>query len=352
MRHTLTLSCAAALLSLPLVSCENASDQDTDSATSAQTVTLYTSVDDSFARMVVDAFEDETGIRVDVLGDTEATKTTGLVSRLQAEAANPTADVWWASEPMGTILLDESGILEPGGVEGSVGEDWPQALRSDDWSWVGNAVRARVIGYSTGRVENPPTTMAQLTEPRYKGRVGIARPQFGTTRIHMSILADTWGMENFEAWLEAMVANGVRLYDGNATVVRAIAMGEIDIALTDTDDIWSGQENGWEVDLVYETREDHDRWPSAGPALIPNTVAVVRGAPHPGPAARLAAYLASPTVERLLYESTTNNTPIDPDLRAEYGGDVLDISHLPDYRGAAGMVGEAMDACERVLMSP
>lgn len=358
MRYIHAYSFPLVLLSLMLISCSESTGTGADATpTSKQTVTLYTSVDDTFARMVVDAFEAETGIRVRVLGDTEATKTTGLVARLQAESGNPTADVWWSSEPMGTIALARAGVLEAGGMAGAVDDDWPEALRGEDWSWVGNAVRARVIGYASDRVDDPPTTMAQLAQARFKGRIGMARPQFGTTRIHMAILADRWGMENFGAWLGAMRANGVRLYDGNATIVRALSLGEIDIGLTDTDDIWSGQANGWKVDLVYEgptdpASSDDPRWPSAGPTLIPNTVAIIKDAPHRDAAHKLAAYLASAEVERMLWESTTHNTPIHPELRSEFADRVLDITNLPDYRGAAEIAPRAMDACERVLEGP
>ncbi len=323
-----------------------------DSSSEQPTLTLYTSVDDTFAEMVIDAFAKQTGIKVHVLGDTEATKTTGLITRVMAEMEHPVADVWWSSEPMGTILLDQAGALEPGAMQGMVGDDWPETLHSPDWSWIGNAMRARVIVYATDRVENPPTTLAALTGPKYKGVVGMARPQFGTTRIHMAILADTWGIKPFTEWLEAMEYNNIRLYDGNARVVQAIAMGEIDIGLTDTDDVWSGQRNGWKVELVYETIEDHPAWPSAGPALIPNTIAIVKGSSNQELAKELAAFLVSPTVEDLLYQSTTGNTPVDPTLRTQYGDALLDIDQLPDYVGASSKVREAINACERVLISP
>ena len=315
----------------------------------AQRVTLYTSVDDVFAKMVVEQFEQDTGIQIDVLGDTEATKTTGLLTRLQSERDDPRCDVWWSSEPMGTILLARDGVLETGAMEGTVDTDWPSQLHAPDWSWVGTALRSRVIVYAPGRVQSPPTTMAQFAQPEYKGRIGMARPQFGTTRIHMALLASQWGLTEFEQWLEALEANGVRLYDGNATVVRAVAMGEIDVGLTDTDDVWAGQENGWDVELVLETSADHPRWPSAGETLIPNTVAIVKDAPNPDLARQLAQYLVSPKVERLLRESTSRNAPVNPSLRAELGMAELVVEALPDSVAASELVEQAMDACERVL---
>lgn len=342
----------------------SASDQQTHSdnadTSTQQRVTLYTSVDDEFAKMVVAQFEQDTGIRIDLLGDTEATKTTGLVTRLQSEKDDPTCDVWWSSEPMGTILLAQGGVLEPGGMRGSVSDDWPSAFRADDWTWVGTALRRRVIVYAPARVDSPPTSMHELIDPTFKGRVGMARPQFGTTRIHMSLLAAKWGVDGLEDWLGQLEANDVRLYDGNATVVRAVAMGEIDIAMTDTDDVWSGQRNGWDVQFTTEPAYDPSAISGdtryvlpADQILIPNTVAVVKDAPNPELAKRLAAYLSSPAVERLLYESTSGNHPVDAPLRAELGlaplgtGDGAD--GLPSYADASHLVEQAMDACERVL---
>jgi len=347
-RSLLILS--ALLISCPLMlwACSRSPQSDTNDPA----VTLYTSVDDHLARMIADAFTQETGIRVKILGDTEATKTTGLVSRIEAEMDHPLADVWWSSEPMGTILLDQRGALEPGAMRGFVGDEWPESLRGADWSWIGIAMRARVIAYASDRIERPPTTLAELTNPALSGKVGMARPQFGTTRLHMALLRDRWGEDRFEGWLSAMKLNKLRLYDGNASVVRAIAMGEIDIGLTDNDDVWAGQANGWRVDLVYERVDTAAPWASSGATLIPNTVAIIKDAPHPKLAAQLGAFLVSPKVEEMLYASTTHNSPVNPELRTRGHDDLLALEAIPDYASASSKVREAMDACERVLISP
>ena len=336
----------AALATSALCGCTD----PTDSPAGTQAVVLYTSADDVFVARVIEAFEAETGVRVELVGDTEATKTTGLVTRLLAEKDNPRCDMWWSSEPMGTLLLDESGVLAPGGMAGIVSGDWPTELVGPGGNWIGFAERARVIAYSTGRVETPPTTLAELTGPAWKGRVGIAQPAFGTTRGHMALLLDRWGEPDFTAWLEAIEANGVRVYDGNARAVRAIHEGEIDVCLTDTDDVWVAIANGWDIGMVFESETDHERWPSLGATTIPNTVGVVRGGPNPDAGRALAAFLVSPTVERLLAESDSRNIPIDPGLRGEFS-ELLPpgAPARPDYAGAADAVSAAMDACERVL---
>jgi iron(III) transport system substrate-binding protein len=123
--------------------------------------------------------------------------------------------------------------------------------------------------------------------------VAIAFPQFGTTATHFHVLRQVWGDELWLAWCRGLLANEVRVLDGNSTVVRMIGRGEAWVGLTDTDDVEAGQRDGLPV--------------ARGPNLpatrlfIPNTIGVVRGAPHPGNAQKLADYLQqSETVQRLL----------------------------------------------------
>lgn len=293
-------------------------------------VVLYSSVDAPFLAQAIAPFEAQSGVRVRVVTDTEATKTFGLVRRLIDEKDKPRADVWWSSEPLGTERLAAEGVLDPtlSRAEASLPGGWPASLRGRDQSWYGHALRARVIVFNTNLYTrgNAPRTLRELAGQRFAGRVGMARPQFGTTRTHLAALIAAHGEPATREWLAAMQAAGVRLYDGNATVVRAIAQGEIDLGLTDTDDVWAGQREGWPVDLVFESTDKPDAapapglpaLPSIGPLVMPFTVAKVRGGPNPTNAKVLMDYLLSADVERLLASSDSRNFPIRPDLQAEF----------------------------------
>jgi len=52
--------------------------------------------------------------------------------------------------------------------------------------------------------------------------------------------------------------------------------------------------------------------------LMPNTVAIVQGAPHPRAAALLADWLCSPEVARMLASSVSGNVPLFPGVAAEF----------------------------------
>ena len=319
-------------------------------------VVLYTSADDYLVREVVSAYERKSGVRVRVQGDTEATKTTGLVLRLLAEKANPRADVWWSSEPFGTIRLAREGVLEryvSAVSEADLGGKWPATLRARDEMWYGFGSRGRVIAYNTDLTprEDVPRTLRDLTDPKWAGRVGIARPQFGTTRGHVGALAMMCGEPALRAWLEAMKASGVRIYDGNATVVQAMARGEILLCLTDTDDVYAGQRNGWPVDLVYETLDEStpEGLCSFGPLVMPNTVALVRGAPNRDEGVALIDFLLSEEVERIMANSESRNAPVRPHVAAEFAQFAIPMLAEIDLYAVADAMDGAVAICEDVL---
>lgn len=316
-------------------------------------VVLYVSADEHVARQVIERFEARTGIRVRMVSDTEATKTGGLVERLRAERDHPQADVFWSSEVFLTIALAAEGLLEEHLSDATV--EWPAEWRDRRRLWYGFAARARVIAYATARVSaaEAPTTWMDLTRARWKGRIVMADPRFGTTGGHLGAMKAYWDRKvmpgYYEAWLEGLADNGVRLLpSGNAGVVRAVGSGEADIGLTDTDDVWAAQARGRKVGLVY-ARHDVEDGPGTGTLLIPNTVARIRGGPNPEGAARLIDHLLSEEVERFLAESESHNIPVRAGVAAQFESyrvpDPLEI----DLERAANLRNEAIDLAMKYL---
>ena len=267
-------------------------------------VVVYTSVDEVFARAVFAAFEKETGTRVKAVYDPEEAKALGLVHRLVAEAGRPQADVFWNGEAARTALLASKGLLEPyrsPSAEG-VGAAW----RDPAGAWTGFGARARVIVYNTRTVKDPPRTVEALADPRWKGRVAVANPMYGTTAAHVLALCQVQGEEKTLAWIRALDARWV---GGNSHVRDLVARGDCDLGLTDTDDVWIGKLRGDPIDLVYPE-----------PTLVvPNTVALVRGAPNPEPARRFIDYLLRPETEALLARGRSRQMPVRDGVPAPEG---------------------------------
>jgi iron(III) transport system substrate-binding protein len=341
MTHLLVLTCVA----LALLGCGR---DDRPS------VVLYVSADEYVAREVIAAFERETGIRVRFTGDTEAKKTTGLVERLRAERDNPQADAFWSSEIFMTIELADEGIFEPHSSESLA--DWPPTFRCPDGMWHGFAARGRVIVYAPDRVAEddvPQTWMELATNSHFRGRIVMADPRFGTTGGHLGAMKAYWDRIApgvYEAFLEGLAEHGTRmLASGNAGVVRAVATGEADVGMTDTDDVWAAQAQGFNVELVYPRHSNERDAIGTGTLLIPNTVARVRGGPNPEQAAALIDFLLSETTERILAESVSGNVPLRPGLAEEYPQRQVPDPLRVDFRRAAAARVQAVETAMRAM---
>jgi iron(III) transport system substrate-binding protein len=273
-------------------------------------VIVYTSVDDIYAKEIFAAFTKEAGIRVLPVFDTEEAKTLGLVHRLIAEKDHPQADVFWSGDCARSALLKKKGVLEPYRIPTaeSIGRDW----RDPENAWTGFGARARVIVYNTKSVKEPPRKVADLADPRWKGKIAVANPLFGTTAAHVAALAQTRGEETVLKLFAAFRANEVRFVGGNSHVRDLVARGDCEVGLTDSDDVWIGKERGDPIEMVFPDQDKE----SGGTLLIPNSAALIKGAPHPENARRFLDWLLRPETESMLAKGPSHQMPVrDPDLR-------------------------------------
>lgn len=273
-------------------------------------VVVYTALDEMYSRPILDRFEAEHGIDVRVQYDTEASKTTGLVNRIIAERDRPRADVFWNNEVAQTIVLKRENLLAT--YTSPNAEAMPENFKDIDGYWTGFAARGRVIVFNPEVVNAPPQSILDFTKPEWKGKLAIANPLFGTTATHAAALFAAWGEEAAHEFFMAMRENEVAILPGNATVRDLVAQGEYVAGLTDTDDANSGIEARMEIDWLFP-----DQGPNGlGTLIIPNTVALIRGAPNPDGGKRLIDYLLTAEVEKALSELPSVQIPLNPAVNA------------------------------------
>jgi len=161
--------------------CAAVSGCDRSSPVVPDRVVLYTSLDRSFSEPIIEEFQRRTGIRVDTVYDTESTKTVGLVNRIRAEAQRPRCDVFWNNEIVNTVRLKHKGVLTE--YRPQAAQNFPPEFRDRDGKWTGFAARARVLIVNTELVkeEETPAKLSDLLDPKWQGKIGIAKPLFGST---------------------------------------------------------------------------------------------------------------------------------------------------------------------------
>ncbi|MEN6626120.1 MAG: extracellular solute-binding protein [Candidatus Sumerlaeia bacterium] len=324
----------------PVAACRNQSEPKSQ-------VVVYTALDREYAEPILTKFKTETGVDVLPVYDTEAAKTTGLVSRLIEEKTRPRCDVFWNNEIIRTIQLKEMGLVEP--YVSPNAASIPAAFKDAEGYWTGFAARMRVLVYNPNLVSKAPEKFEDLVGPEWTGKIAMAYPLFGTTASHGAVLFAAWGPERAKVYFNALKNNGVRIVEGNGVACRMVADGEIPMALTDSDDanLIAGQ--GKPVKMVLL---DHE---GKGALVIPNTVALVKGAPHADAGRRLIDYLLSPAVELELARSPSAQIPLHAGatgLPPNVAGLAKTKMFQPDYAAAAAQVQPSADFFKGLFTRP
>ena len=320
-------------LSLALAGCTRPADR----------VVVYCAQDREFAAGTFAAFTAETGLAVVPKFDTEANKSVGLVEELTREAGRPRADVHWNNEPVGTVRLDRAGLL--GRYESPNAAPFPAWTRPPAGTSQAFAARARVLIVNTQLVPEAdrPRSVFDLAEPKWKGRAAVAKPLFGTTATHAVALFTTLGDEPATAFFRRLRANDVQVVAGNKQVARGVASGAHAVGLTDTDDAVLEVLAGKPVAVVFPDAD------GPGTLFLPNTVAVLTGAPNPAGARRLIDFLLRPATEARLAAGGGFQLPLNPQVTPKLPAALAPGLTVKRMDVDFGRVADKWDAAQAVL---
>jgi len=312
-------------------------------------VTIYTAIDDEIARDFLKRFEEETGIVVNLVTDTEATKSVGLATALLEEGKpgrTVKADVYWNNEPLWTVRLAAAGVLETYDSPAAAGI--PAAYRDPKGFWTANGLRARIFITHPGTLgETKPASFRDLAAPAFRESGALAIPRAGTTLSHMSALRAVLGAAAFDAWFRATAENGTSFPSGNGSLAREVGRGARAFGFTDTDDFNVRKKAGDPVELVFPDQEEG----GVGTFVLPLPVSLVRGGPHPANARRLYDWLVSPEAEAALSATSYAAIPVRP--KTKPGPDAVSLAGfraaVVDWNEAAPHIDAVLDRVTEVL---
>ena len=187
---------------------------------------VYSGRNENLVRPILEEFARETGIDISVrYGDTSE-----LAPTILEEGRDTRADVFFSQDAGALAALAGAKLFR------RLPADLPPVdarFRDPGGLWTGVTARARVIAYNTTKVPaaDLPQSVFQVTEPRWRGRVGIA-PTNASFVGYVSALIDQAGEARAREFLTALRANDVKRFDNNVLILDALASGEIDLGLT------------------------------------------------------------------------------------------------------------------------
>ena len=298
-------------------------------------VVVYAALDREFSEPVLKDFEKQSGITVLPKYDVESTKTVGLANAILAEKNRPRCDVFWNNEILHTLRLEKAGVLDV--YRSPAAAEFPKAYVSPGGRWHGLAARARVLIVNTQLVpeEERPDSIEDLADPKWKKKVGIAKPLFGTTATHAAVLFAALGDEKAKDYFARLKANDVRILSGNKQVALDVGSGALAFGLTDTDDAIIERDHGSPVAIVFPDQAEDQ----LGTLFIPNTLAVIKDCPNPERARQLVDFLLVPGVEERLAKGESAQFPVNPAVKTPSRAAAKDAAKIKwmeaDFNAAA-----------------
>lgn len=207
-------------------SAESADDASSPQASTGEPVVVYSGRSEELVAPLFADFTAETGIPVEVrYGDTAE-----LAAQIIEEGDASPADLYFGQDAGALGALDAAGQCAP--LPASVAETVPAAYRSADGNWTGITGRARVIAYDSSQVsaDEVPTSVFELTDPKWAGQVAIA-PTNGSFQAFVTGMRVAAGDEATREWLQGLIDNNVQLYEKNGLIRDGVDAGEVQLGL-------------------------------------------------------------------------------------------------------------------------
>jgi iron(III) transport system substrate-binding protein len=282
---------------------------------------IYSGRTEPLLQPVIDAFQAKYP-NVDVL--LKAGSNSELANALLEEQANPQADVFITTELFTVQSLAQEGIFQSYRPVGA--DQLPEEFLGTDNLWTGLTRRARVIIYNADLVpeEELPTSMFDLTDPKWQGQIAAAGSTNGSMQAQIAAMRQLIGEEETEAWLNGLIDNDVTFFGGHTDVRKAVGAGEFKLGLVNHYYYYLQKAEGSNVGVIFPDQAEGQI------GLITNATAaaIVNGAPHVEAAQAFLDFLVSPEGQRLFAEQNYEY-PLLPGVELH-----ADVQPLDEFRFA------------------
>lgn len=291
------------------------------SMAAAQSLVVYSSVDEENANRILGAFTRATGIQVQMVFLSSGP----ALSRIEAESARPQADVWFGAPSENHIVAQERGLTQPYvsvNADGLIDE-----FKDAEGYWHAIYTNPLALGVRTdqlaARGAEVPRSWQDLLDPAYRGLIQMPSPQSsGTAYAVILTLAELWGEDAAFEYLAALNPN-VQTYTQSGTAPSgALGVGETLIGLQFSPGFLRLVDEGFPVEVVF---------PSEGVGYEVAAMSILAGATNLGLARELVDWMTSPEGQAELAAQKTYFLPIRGDVSAGEGIPALSEISLVSY---------------------
>lgn len=245
---------------------------------SAHALTVYTAGPGSLAKSLASGFEQQTGVKVTVFQAT----TGKVMARLEAEQANPQADVLISASWDTAEDLHQRGWLLP--FASANADQVPANLKSADYISQGVSALGIVWNSKSGTPE--PKEWRDLTQPAFKDKVTTPDPALSGASLDLLI-----GLQNSmgdQAWqlFDDLKKNGMVVSGPNAQAVTPVMQGAKAAVFGAVDYVSYGNiQQGESLKVIF---------PASGTVIAPRPMMILKTSQHADDAKAFIDYVLSP----------------------------------------------------------
>ncbi|NYV68877.1 ABC transporter substrate-binding protein [Bacillus sp. Gen3] len=288
------IATVGAVLTLALAGCGKSNLVNNEGEASAQskeikTLTVYSAGPDGLAANIQQAFEEKTGMKIEMFQGT----TGKILSRLEAEKNNPVADVVVLASIASMDGLKESDQLQSykDAVNAEkINRDW-----SDDAGYYyGYSASALGIAYNTKNTKVAPTEWKDLSKPEWRGKINIPDPSLSGSAVDF-----IYGYTEAEksAWdtIQSWKMNGLQVNGANKEALDSVITGDKDATISGVDYMaYKAKADGEPVEIVY---------PKSGTVVSPRAVGIMKDAKNVKGAQAYVDFLLSDEGQKLVTDA-------------------------------------------------
>jgi len=287
----------------------------------ARDLVVYSSVDEENAKKILNQFSKATGIKVQMV----FLSTGPALSRMEAEKANPQADVWFGAPNENHIMANNKGLTQPYVSKNASAVDGN--FRDPQGYWHAFYMNPLGVGVLADelikRGLKVPATWQDMLNPGYKGLIQMPSPQSsGTALVMIMTLVQLHGENKAYEFMKAMNPN-VQTYTQSGTgPAKSLAIGEAKIAIQFTPAFLQLMDEGYPVKVAF---------PSEGVGYESPALSILKGAKSFEEAKALVDWILSKEGQETLSAQKTFFFPVRKDVFAGKGLPKLSDIKLIEY---------------------
>ncbi len=270
-------------------------------------VVVYSTHGESMLEMVADAFQKETGVKVDFINLKGA-----LADRVRAEKANPQSDVMYGAPSSVFLELKSEGLFD------AFAPSWADKIdpifKDRESYWYGTIQTPVMMFYNTEMlsVDKAPKDWYELTKPEYRNNLVFRNALSSSARATYASLLQQFEKkgEPEQGWkfMQELDANTKNYYGSGSMLFQAVGRKEAAVSFMVLNDIIDNKINNKMPLAIIDAQ--------SGSPVITDGIALIHGASHLNAAKAFIEFAGSAKVQAMLAREF-NRLPTHPDALAD-----------------------------------